>query len=178
MNDGVTCGTCLTLNPPGVPACVRCNSPLAAPATTPPRAAAPVPPSRPPAPARPAPISATRRAGAGGDRLSALTPAVQRRILRRIQILGAIVLLLVLAVGGWVVWDHRPRTIDTAAVARTVEQQLGQQLGQQVYLTCPPDAARTRGTTFTCQAVDAAGATRTVVITVTGDDGSYQWQLR
>jgi hypothetical protein len=28
--DGTTCGTCLTLNPPGAPACVRCNSPLAA----------------------------------------------------------------------------------------------------------------------------------------------------
>lgn len=27
--DGTTCTTCLTLNPPGAPACVRCNSPLA-----------------------------------------------------------------------------------------------------------------------------------------------------
>jgi hypothetical protein len=99
-------------------------------------------------------------------------------VLRRIEFVGAAVVLLVLAVGGLVVWHNRPRTIDTAAVARAVGAQLSQQLGQPVTLTCPDSADRSRGTTFTCTATDSAGARRTVVVTVTGDDGAYRWQLR
>ncbi len=183
MDDAVTCGTCLTLNPPGVPACLRCNSPLATPrpsaVSAPPLAAPPpVPPAAPPraAPARRS--AATGRAGAPDGRQGGLSPADQRRVLRRIEVVGGAVVLLVLAAGGWLVWNHRPRTLDTGSVARTVQAQLSQRLGQPVSVRCPDTAARARGTTFSCTATEPAGARRTVVVTVTGDDGSYQWQLR
>jgi uncharacterized protein DUF4333 len=184
--DPVTCGTCLTLNPPDAPACVRCNSALV-PSTpgspvrgspvrgaAPPRPAAqtrpapepdPAPPPRPPRPVR-------------DDRLRELTPADRRRIVRRIEIVGAVVILLVLVVGGVVVWRQRPRDIDGTAVAAEIGSTLSQQLGQQVRVECPGGARRRAGTTFRCTATDAAGDSRTVVVTVTGDDGAYRWQLR
>jgi hypothetical protein len=181
--EGITCGSCLTLNPPDAPACVRCNSTLSraarvVPAVQPTPVAEPVEPVRSqpaqPAPARPA---RPRRPGRD-DRLRALTPAAQRRIVRRIEIVGGVILLLLLVVGGFVVWQQRPRPIDTAAVAADIGGQLSQRLGQQVRVRCPEDAARRAGTTFDCTATDAAGDTRTVVVTVTGDDGAYRWQLR
>lgn len=52
---GQTCTTCMTLNPPGAPACVRCNSPLPAPAAQPGPAAVPGLPADRTAPGRPAP---------------------------------------------------------------------------------------------------------------------------
>src|SRR3569832_1052345 len=75
----MTCTTCLTLNPPGAPACVRCNTPLegaasagAGPAAAPGTAAAADPAGAPgmvavPGPAAPAqdPTAGSKRIGPG-----------------------------------------------------------------------------------------------------------------
>jgi hypothetical protein len=172
--DGVTCGSCLTLNPAAAPACVRCNSPLTRPAEQlrPARAVeAPLAVETPP------PAAPPTRAGRT-DRLRALSPAAQRRVVRRIELVGAIVLVLVLVVGGVVVWRHAPRTVDPRPVESEIGAQLTQRLSQQVRVDCPQDVTRRGGTTFTCTATDAAGDERTVEVTITGDDGAYRWQLR
>lgn len=55
----MTCRTCLTLNPPGAPACVRCNTPLTAPAARTPAATATTPAATATTPAATAPTATT-----------------------------------------------------------------------------------------------------------------------
>jgi hypothetical protein len=173
--DGITCGSCLTLNPAAAPACVRCNSPLTRAAAPLPAAAARVDSFRAEQEVRPAPPPDRVRRD---DRLRGLSPAAQRHIVRRIELVGGIIVVLVLVVGGLVVWRHAPRKIDPGPVETEISTQLGRQLSQQVRVDCPDDVTRRAGATFTCTATDAAGDDRTVEVTVTGSDGSYRWQLR
>jgi hypothetical protein len=172
--DGVTCGSCLTLNPAAAPACVRCNSPLTRQAEPPrPARAVEAPPPVVETAAPPPPVRTGR-----DDRLRALSPAVQRRIVRRIEVVGAIVIVLVLVIGGLVVWRRAPRTVDPGPVETEIGTQLSQRLAQQVRVDCPDGVTRRAGATFTCKATDAAGDQRTVEVTITSDDGAYRWQLR
>jgi hypothetical protein len=171
--EPVTCPTCRTLNPPAAPACARCNSPLSATPVPASRAPAAVPLAPEAAAGTPAQRQRPRRTGRD-ERLRALSHADQRRIVRRVQIAGAAIVLLVLVIGGYVVWRHAPRRIDGGAVAT----EIGQQLGQQVAVRCPATPDRVAGTTFTCTATDSGGRQRTVEVTVTSDDGAYKWTLR
>ncbi|MBI3688178.1 MAG: DUF4333 domain-containing protein [Actinobacteria bacterium] len=176
MTEGPTCGSCLTLNPVGAPACVRCNSALPVPGTA---------PEGPPATLAlaPGPPLATStahqpRATRSSDVWRALSPLDRRRLNRRVQIVGLTVIATLLLLGGAALWLTRPRLVDTGAVAGEIAQRLADRLGQPVRLSCPPDITRRRGTTFTCTATDSTGGRRTVWIAITGDDGAYEWQLR
>ena len=62
--EGPTCTTCFTLNPPGAPACIRCNSPLP---VTPAPAASPtdIPGMRPAGPGQPGPLTVQPAPGSG-----------------------------------------------------------------------------------------------------------------
>ncbi len=64
--DGATCSTCLTLNPPAAPACVRCNTPLATGVTsTRPPGAVPAGPATRPDPGGADPLLGSKRIGPG-----------------------------------------------------------------------------------------------------------------
>jgi hypothetical protein len=200
--DGQTCTTCTTLNPPGAPACIRCNSPLPLPAAEAGVATRVVP-------AAPAdPLTGAKRLGPGlagsgrgtpGSSRSAAvptqppgygldpppppapppgpTPADLRRALRRITIAGLLVVLLVLLGGGTVLWLTRPRYVDTSAVATTIGQQLTARLGGPVTVECPGSPRREHGSTFRCTARDTRGGQQTVTVTLVDDTGRYRWEL-
>lgn len=197
--DGQTCTTCMTLNPPGAPACVRCNSPLAAPA--------PAADARPPAD-DPDPLAGSKRIGPGSagsgraapgsSRTAAVpdqppgyglppppeppppsgpSPAEIRRARHRITVAGLVVVALVLVGGGAALWLTRPRYVDTSAVARTIGQELTARLGDPVTVECPGSPRREPGATFRCTASDARGQQRAVTVTLVDDTGRYRWQL-
>jgi hypothetical protein len=162
--QGATCGSCLTLNPPGAAACIRCNRPL--PGSSAAAAAAVQPPgygTRPEAPRPPPPE---------------FTAEQQRRLRRRIVLVGSLVVALVLVGGGLALWATRPHYLDTAAVATRVSQELSARLGEPVTVECRGAPPRRRaGETFGCAATDAHGAQQTVLVTILDDTGRYRWTL-
>ncbi len=189
----MTCRTCLTLNPPGAPACVRCNTPLEPDATVgskqigpglaaPPRAepgssraAAPAvqPPgygplevAEPPPPEVAVAAPAAAPAGSRGAGAG-----------RRVAVAGLTVVALVLAGGGAALWLTRPSYLDTAAVAGAVGGELTARLGGSVTVTCPDGVRSRAGERFECTARDAAGTSRSVTVTVLDDAGRYRWEL-
>jgi hypothetical protein len=260
--DGPTCTSCLTLNPVGAPACIRCNLPLPAwapaagpaavggapaagpadwpggPASGPsdrrggagigtaaaqpvsggsptdwpgaptPRAGEPPPgPGGSPAtaavqypPPTPAPkgLAVPPRGAPGGSRSAAaavqppgyglgadlepadpvnLSPVQQRRISRRIAIVGGIVVLLVLGLGGGALWLTRPRYLDTDAVAGRIGAELTQRLHETVTVRCPGSPRQRGGETFRCTASNGRGITQPVRVTVLDTAGRYEWTL-
>jgi Domain of unknown function (DUF4333) len=77
----MTCTTCLTLNPPAAPACVRCNTPLEPAAGTGPAPATPATPAATPTPAGPAgqdPTEGSKRIGPGLSAAAKGTPGSSR----------------------------------------------------------------------------------------------------
>lgn len=176
MSDGPTCGSCLTLNPEGAPACVRCNAPLhVAPAGA---GGTPAPAGAVGDPGADAPPETERPRRAGVDPRRALSPQEQRRLNRRIQIVGSVVIGVVVAVGALVIWLNRPRLLDTRSVADEIAGSLSTQLGGSVRVTCPGTVEDRSGVTFTCTVSGAPGGRRTVWVAVTGAGGTYRWQLR
>lgn len=195
----------MTLNPPGAPACVRCNSPLAArePAAGRPRGhpAAPGQSTRDPmlgaketgpglaGSGRAAPWSSREVAapvqppgfGLGVEEPPSPppgpSPADLRRMRRRITIAGLVVVVLVLAGGGAALWLTRPRYVDTSAVAGTIGKELSARIGTVVTVTCDGSPRKEPGATFTCTASDDAGTQRSVTVTLVDDSGRYRWQL-
>jgi hypothetical protein len=194
----VTCRTCLTLNPPGAPACVRCNTPLApdapdpttgskqlgpglagsgraAPGSSRAAAATVQPPGYgPPAvPAAPADAPAATPADAPAE----IAAPDLRRAGRRIAVAGLALVAVVLTAGGGALWLARPSYVDTTAVAGTLGTELTARLGGPVTVACP-DAVRSRaGEIFACTARDTAGTTRRVTVTILDDAGRYRWEL-
>jgi hypothetical protein len=260
----MTCTTCFTLNPPGAPACVRCNTPLAAdpdpaaPAAAPGLATGPTavpgpgtatgpaavpgpgtatgpaavpgpgtatgpaavpglaaPPAAVPGSAGPVgadaavdPTEGSKRIGPGpaGEATGAPgssralaaavqppgygadtaepepppAPAPDPRLHRRVALAGALLVAAVLVAGGAVLWLTRPAYLDTAAVGRTIGDQLTRRLGGPVAVTCPTGQRRRAGVTFRCTATDGtggAGGRRAVTVTVADNSGKFTWTL-
>ena len=202
----MTCRTCLTLNPPGAPACVRCNTPLTGPTTPTPAPTAATPASTAPTPAPPDPttgskqlgpgLAASGRAAPGSSRAAAATvqppgygpapepeppagpaPADLRRDRRRVAVAGLLLVALVLAGGGTALWLTRPSYLDTGAVAGAVGAELTARLGGPVVVTCPDTVRSRTGETFACTARDAGGTSRQVTVTLLDDAGRYRWEL-
>jgi hypothetical protein len=194
----VTCRTCLTLNPPGAPACVRCNTPLApdapdpttgskqlgpglagsgraAPGSSRAAAATVQPPGYGP-PAEPA-TAADAPAATPADAPAEIAAPDLRRAGRRIAVAGLALVAVVLTAGGGALWLARPSYVDTTAVAGTLGTELTARLGGPVTVACP-DAVRSRaGEIFACTARDTAGTTRRVTVTILDDAGRYRWEL-
>jgi hypothetical protein len=206
----MTCTTCSTLNPAGAPACVRCNTPLAAAAD--PAAACPAAgPGRATRPGEPVadPIEGSKRIGPGlsaaangvpgssRDRAAAVQPpgygldtgdpeppppparppADDPRVARRAALVGALVVLAVLAAGGIALWLTRPHYLDSAAVQRQIADRLTVRLAGPVAVRCPGDQRQRAGVTFRCTATDNAGGRRAVTVTVVDNSGKYTWTL-
>jgi Domain of unknown function (DUF4333) len=206
----MTCTTCLTLNPPGAPACVRCNTPLDAAAN--PVAADPAAgpgTATPPGEPVPDPTEGSKRIGPGlsaaatgapgssRDRAAAVQPpgygldtgdpepptpparppADDPRVARRVAVVGALVVLAVLAAGGIALWLTRPRYLDSAAVQRQIADRLTTRLAGPVAVRCPGDQRQRAGVTFRCTATDNAGGRRAVTVTVADNSGKYTWTL-
>lgn len=177
----------MTLNPPGAPACVRCNSPLATPARDPLVGAKETGPG----------LAGSGRGAPGSSRTAAVepqppgyglgtpeqppppgpTPADLRRARRRITIAGLVTVALVLAGGGAALWLTRPRYVDTSAVAGTIGQELSARLGTAVTVECGGSPKREPGASFRCTARDGTGTQRAVTVTLVDDTGRYRWQL-
>jgi len=206
----MTCTTCLTLNPPGAPACVRCNTPLDAAADA--AAADPATgPGRATRPGQPVPdatggskrigpglsAAATGAPGSSRDRPAAVQPpgygldtgdpeplpppapprADDPRVARRVALVGALVVLAVLAAGGIALWLTRPHYLDSAAVQRQIADRLTARLAGPVAVRCPGDQRQRAGVTFRCTATDNAGGRRAVTVTVVDNSGKYTWTL-
>ena len=171
----------MTLNPPGAPACVRCNSPLATAARDPLVGAKETVRSEiDTAAALALPGVVPAGYGLGKEEPPAPTgpgPAELRRIRRRITIAGLVLVALVLAGGGTALWLTRPRYVDTSAVAGTIGQELSARIGTTVTVTCDGSPRKEPGATFSCTARDAAGTQRPVTVTLVDDTGRYRWQL-
>ena len=191
----MTCTTCLTLNPPAAPACVRCNTPPApaAPGTVaaPPAATLARDPTEGSKRIGPglsaattgAPGSSRTRAAAvqppgyGGDPEPPPVPAEDPRTARRVALVGALLVVAVLVAGGVLLWLTRPAYLDSAAVQRQIAERLTGRLGGPVAVSCPGDQRRRAGVTFRCAATDDAGGRRPVTVTVVDDSGNYSWTL-
>jgi hypothetical protein len=105
------------------------------------------------------------------------SPAEQRRISRRIAIVGGIVVLLVLGLGGGALWLTRPRYLDTDTVASRIGAELTQRLHEKVTVRCPGTPRQRGGETFSCTAANLRGITQPVRVTVLDSSGRYEWTL-
>jgi len=172
--DGLTCRTCLTLNPVGAPACVRCNNPLPvpdAPLVQPATGAAGAAPPWQALPSPPPPSVAPQPPPQGWPPQSGPVPAPPPggRSRRRVLLVGNLVVLLILVAGGLALWVTRPHYLDTGAVATTI----GGQLDATVH--CPAKERRRAGTTFSCSVIYPGDRHGTVRVTVRNDNGDYRW---
>ena len=200
----MTCTTCLTLNPPGAPACVRCNTPLKTAATavpgtvTAPPAAGTAVPDPTEGSKRIGPgLSATAKGAPGSSRAQAAAvqppgyglgsgdpepapppvPVGDPRAARRVALAGALLVVAVLVAGGVLLWLTRPAYLDSTAVQRQIADQLTGRLGGPVAVRCPGDQRQRAGVTFRCTATDNAGGRRAVTVTVVDNSGKYTWTL-
>jgi hypothetical protein len=180
--DGTTCTTCLTLNPPGAPACVRCNTPLARDATDGSKQIGPGLAAEPKA----APGSSKQRAAAVQPAGYGVTeeeppppaaPPQDPSIARRVTVVGLVVVVLVLLGGGAALYLTRPRYVDTGSVARTISADLSARGGAAVTVSCPGDQRLRSGAKFACIATDTTGGKQTVTVTLVDGSGKYTWAL-
>ncbi len=68
-------------------------------------------------------------------------------------------------------------TLDTASLQDKVTTQITEQVGGTWTVVCPEDVPISTGATFTCTATDEAGATSTVTVTQTDDQGNVTWEI-
>lgn len=106
-----------------------------------------------------------------------MSPAEQRRISRRIAIVGGILVVLVLAIGGGALWLTRPKYLDVDPVAAGIGTALTQRAGETVIVRCQGSPRLKAGETFTCTATDRHGVARMVEVTVLDASGRYEWTL-
>jgi hypothetical protein len=107
----------------------------------------------------------------------AWSPVQQRRISRRIAVVGGIVVLLVLAGGGSALWLTRPQYLDIDPVIDTIGTTLTQRAGETVTVRCQGTPRLRAGERFRCTATDRHGVTRPVEVTVLDSSGRYEWTL-
>lgn len=182
--DGPTCATCLTLNPVGAPACIRCNSPLPAdplPAQTSP---ARVPPVQTQAVR---PVEAVAPAGPGAVAVAAAAPprparpvsgpADPPRVRRRVAVAGGVLVALVLGAGSAGLWLTRPRYLDPAPLARTLGAELTTRFGEPVTVSCREAPRLRAGERFSCSALTGQGLRRQVLVTLLDEAGRYRWEF-
>jgi Domain of unknown function (DUF4333) len=183
----MTCKTCLTLNPPGAPACVRCNTPLGDPAADPTEGSRRIGPGLAAAP-KGAPGSSRDRAVPVQPPGYGLTeeepppppppaPVEDPSIARRVTVAGLVVVVLVLLVGGGALWVARPRYLDTSSVQRSIAADLSARGGGAVTVSCPGQIRLDRGARFACVATDTTGSKRTVTVALVDKSGKFTWQL-
>jgi hypothetical protein len=98
-------------------------------------------------------------------------------VARRVALVGALVVLAVLAAGGIALWLTRPHYLDSAAVQRQIADRLTARLAGPVAVRCPGDQRQQAGVTFRCTATDNAGGRRAVTVTVVDNSGKYTWTL-
>jgi hypothetical protein len=181
--DGLTCKTCLTLNPPGAPACVRCNTPLGG-GPDPLEGSKQIGPGLAAAPAG-APGSSRARAvavqppgyGVEEPPPPPAAPAPDPGLARRVTVAGLVVVAVVLVVGAAALWLTRPHYLDTGSVQRTVGTELSARTGGTVSVACPGEQRQRAGVEFACIATDTTGGHQTVTVTVADDSGRYTWKL-
>ena len=177
----MTCKTCLTLNPPGAPACVRCNTPLGA---DPLEGSKRIGPGLSAAP-QGAPGSSKAAAGAVQPPGYGVEPeppppppAVEPPgLARRVTVAGLVVVAIVLVVGGAALWLTRPRYLDTGSVQRTLSSELSARTGGAVSVSCPGEQRQRGGVVFACIATDTTGGHQAVTVTVSDESGRYTWKL-
>ena len=99
------------------------------------------------------------------------------RVACRVALVGALVVLAVLAAGGIALWLTRPHYLDSAAVQRQIADRLTARLAGPVAVRCPGDQRQQAGVTFRCTATDNAGGRRAVTVTVVDNSGKYTWTL-
>src|SRR5690242_8365194 len=98
-------------------------------------------------------------------------------VARRVALVGALVVLAVLAAGGIALWLTRPHYLDSAAVQRQIADRLTARLAGPVAVRCPGDQRQQAGVTFRCTVTDNAGGRRAVSVTVVDNSGKYTWTL-
>jgi Domain of unknown function (DUF4333) len=108
-------------------------------------------------------------------RQEGFSPAEQRRIRRRITVVGLIFVLVVLAGGGAALYFFRPRYLDTDAVADRITAELTAKAGERVSVRCPGPIEKKAGASFTCTATDSHGIRQRIEGSVTDSRGSYKW---
>lgn len=186
----MTCKTCLTLNPPGAPACVRCNTPLGRP-DEPDGAPDPSQGSKRIGPG----LAAAPAGAAGSSRARAVAvqppgygmpeeppppgPAAPEPagLARRVTVAGLVVVAIVLVAGGAGLWLTRPHYLDTGSVQQTLSDELSARTGVAVTVSCPGDQRQRSGVRFACIATDTTGGRQTITVTVSDDSGRYTWRL-
>jgi hypothetical protein len=180
--DGLTCQTCLTLNPRDAPACVRCNTPLG---PDPQEGSKQIGPGLAAAP-KGAPGSSKARAAAVQPPGYGIeeeppppppAPAEPPGLARRVTVAGLVVVAIVLVVGAAALWLTRPRYLDTGSVQQTLSTELSARTGAAVSVSCPGDQRRRGGVRFACIATDTTGGHQTITVTVADDSGRYTWTL-
>jgi uncharacterized protein DUF4333 len=202
---GQTCRSCLTLNPVGAPACVRCNSPLpeewqaspppASPWSSPPNSR-PVqqllptpqqpPPMPPPLAPAPPPVSAGPPVNAGPPvPPPPFTSGAQPYVTGPQAPLPAAPAgrrRRVLIVGNIVVLAGLIIGAVVLWVTRphyldtgAVERTVGDRIGASV--DCPGKVHREQGTQFTCTATYDNGTKAKIRVTVRNDAGDYRWSV-
>ena len=70
------------------------------------------------------------------------------------------------------------RTLDMNQVESELKRQVERDLGTQgLTVTCPDDVKVEAGTSFTCEASDASGATMVLTVTQENDQGKVRWSV-
>lgn len=70
------------------------------------------------------------------------------------------------------------RTLDMNQVEAELKRQVERDLGTQgLTVTCPDDVKVEAGTSFTCEASDASGATMVLTVTQENDQGKVRWSV-
>lgn len=70
------------------------------------------------------------------------------------------------------------RTLDMNQVESELKRQVERDLGTQgLTVTCPDDVKVEEGTSFTCEASDASGATMVLTVTQENDQGKVRWSV-
>lgn len=70
------------------------------------------------------------------------------------------------------------RTLDMNQVEAELKRQVERDLGTQgLTVICPDDVKVEAGTSFTCEASDASGATMVLTVTQENDQGKVRWSV-
>lgn len=68
-------------------------------------------------------------------------------------------------------------SLDGAKMEDEITSQITEQVGGEWTVTCPESEPVKAGGTFTCTATDASGATETINVTQSDDQGNITWEI-
>jgi hypothetical protein len=70
------------------------------------------------------------------------------------------------------------RPLDVTGLESQLKRQVEDDLGTTgLTVTCPDNVKAEAGSTFTCEASDASGATMVITVTQTDDQGNVTWKV-